>query len=325
MSGLRPPPREDKPGGVVLRILGLVLLVLIAGTVIYSAVTQQRLELIEDTTVSELDINTIVDVGGVELNVVREGDGTVPLVLLHDFDVAGGALWDSVATQLAPDFDIIRVDLPGFGLSQRFPDEGAPHTVASMAEVVSNLLSQTVDQPVVVAGVGLGGEVAAELSVTSPDQVAALVMIDVDFYDKDGWAEFLEKLPWLGRAATFAFDSGGNLGASRWAPHCGDEGGWCPTAAQVAARDLAETIVGTTDSLRAFRRTPAASLVPSKLGEIGAPTYYLWSQSGNVPRQSVDKVQQAMPGAQFDVVADAWKAHLDAPETVAEAIRSIAP
>ncbi|MGA8039008.1 MAG: alpha/beta hydrolase, partial [Acidimicrobiia bacterium] len=169
MSGLRPPPREDKPGGVVLRILGLVLLVLIAGTVIYSAVTQQRLELIEDTTVSELDINTIVDVGGVELNVVREGDGTVPLVLLHDFDVAGGALWDSVATQLAPDFDIIRVDLPGFGLSQRFPDEGAPHTVASMAEVVSNLLSQTVDQPVVVAGVGLGGEVAAELSVTSPD------------------------------------------------------------------------------------------------------------------------------------------------------------
>lgn len=325
MSGLRPPPKEEKPGGVVLRIFGLVLLVVIAGTVIYSAVTQQRLDLIEDTTISQLELGSIVEVDGIELNVVREGEGTVPLVLLHDFDVAGGALWDSVAARLNDDFDIARVDLPGFGLSQRFPDEGPPHTVAAMAEIMSGLLAQTFDRPAVIAGVGLGGGVAAEMAVTYPDQVAALVMVDVDFYRDDGWAEFAEKLPWLGRAATFTFDSGGNLGASRWAPNCGDEGGWCPTATQVQARDLAESIVDTTDSLRAFRRTPRASLVPSKLNEITAPTYYLWSQSGDVPRQSVDKVQKAIPDAQFEVVADAWKAHLDAPDTVAEAIRSMAP
>jgi pimeloyl-ACP methyl ester carboxylesterase len=91
------------------------------------------------------------------------------------------------------------------------------------------------------------------------------------------------------------------------------------------ARDLAETIVDTSESIRAFRRTPAASQVPSKLGEITVPTRYLWSQAGVVPRESVDRVQEAMPGAAFEVVPDAWRAHLDSPEMVAAAISSLAP
>ena len=70
--------------------------------------------------------------------------------------------------------------------------------------------------------------------------------------------------------------------------------------------------------------TPAASQVPSKLGEIEAPTQYLWSGAGEVPRQSVDRVQLAMPSAAFEVVPDAWRAHLDSPEKVAAAISSLA-
>ena len=88
----------------------------------------------------------------------------------------------------------------------------------------------------------------------------------------------------------------------------------------------AEALEGTVrESIRAFRRTPAASQVPSKLGEIEAPTQYLWSGAGEVPRQSVDRVQLAMPSAAFEVVPDAWRAHLDSPEKVAAAISSLAP
>jgi pimeloyl-ACP methyl ester carboxylesterase len=64
--------------------------------------------------------------------------------------------------------------------------------------------------------------------------------------------------------------------------------------------------------------------VPSKLGEIQAPTQYLWSQSGEVPRESVDRMQAAMPGAAFEVVPEAWRAHLDSPDKVAAAISSLA-
>jgi len=92
----------------------------------------------------------------------------------------------------------------------------------------------------------------------------------------------------------------------------------------VAGRDLASTIDETTDSFRAFRRTPAASLVPSKLNEITAPVHYFWSQQGEVPRESVDRVQEAMPEARFDVLADAWKAHLDFPADIAAALAAMA-
>lgn len=324
MAGLRPPPRSDAPSRLVVRMVTLILLVVVAGLVVWSAVTQQRIRLVEDTELEDLGVEHFVTTSQTSLHVVREGEGPVPLVLLHDIDVAGGVIWDDVVESLGAEFDLVRIDLPGFGLSQRFPDEGSPHTVASMAAEVGEVVEGTFGQPAVIAGVGLGGEVASELAVIEPGLVSAVVMVDVDFFRPDGWVEFVEKIPWLGNSATYAFESDGPLASGRWAPHCGD-GGWCPTAGQVEARDRAETVVDTTDSIHAFRRTPAASLVPSDLDEIAAPVYYVWSQEGEVPRESVDRVQEALPEAQFEVFAGAWKAHLDNPVDVAQVIVSMVP
>jgi pimeloyl-ACP methyl ester carboxylesterase len=307
-----------------MRMITLLLLVVVAGVLVWAAVTNQRIDLTEDTPLESLDLTMFDTSEGTALNVSREGEGTVPLVLLHDADVAGAVLWDDVVAALDPRFDVLRVDLPGWGLSRRLPEEGTGHTVASMAVAVGEVIADSFDQPAVVAGIGLGGEVAAEIAVNAPDLVAGVVMIDVDFYRRDGWVEFLEKLPWLGRAVTYAFETGGPLAAGRWAPNC-ESGGWCASPSQVDARNLAETIVGTTDSVRAYRRTPAASLVPSKLGEITAPVSYLWSQEGDVPRESVDKVVEAMPDAKVEVYAEAWKAHLDLPADVAAAIAALVP
>jgi pimeloyl-ACP methyl ester carboxylesterase len=324
MAGLRPPPREDAPSRLVARLFILVLLVLAAGVLIWAAVTNQRIALTEDTALEDTDITPFVTSGGTSLNVVREGEGSVPLVLLHDVDVTGSPLWDDVVASLDPRFDVLRVDLPGFGLSQRFPEQGTPHTVASMAVEVAEAVEEVFDVPAVIAGVGLGGEVASEIAVVEPDLVAGLLMVDVDFYRRDGWIEFVERLPFVGNAATFTFETGGPMATGRWAPNC-ESGGWCPSPDQVGARELAVTIVATTDSIRAFRRTPAASLVPSDLDEITAPVSYVWSQLGDVPRESVDRVQEAIPGANVDVFAEAWKAHLDNPAEVAAVIDSMAP
>lgn len=324
MSGLRPPPKEGAPTRVLLRMLVLILLVLAAGIIVWTAVTRQRIDLIEDVALDDLELDQVITANGTQVNVVQEGEGTVPLVLLHDVDVAGGVLWDDVVADLAPAFTVMRIDLPGFGLSERIPAEGSRHTVASMATELSGAIEARIGQPVIIAGVGLGGEVGAEIAVMNPDLVAGLVMVDVDFYQPEGWVEFVEKLPWVGTAATFALETAGPLGGSRWAPNC-ETGGWCPSQSQVLARDLAETIIDTTESIRAFRRTPAASQVPSKLNEITAPVYYLWSQQGDVPRESVDRVEEALPEAEFEVLAEAWKAHLDFPGEVAAAIATLTP
>jgi pimeloyl-ACP methyl ester carboxylesterase len=302
----------------------LIVLVVGAGTAIWTEVTRDRIGLIEDVYLDDLDIDPVVTATGTRLNVVAEGEGTVPLVLLHDVDVAGGVTWDGVVSALDARFAVTRIDLPGFGLSERLPTEGSGHTVSSMAEQVSDVIRQSHPGGVMIAGVGLGGEVAAEIAATQPTLVSGLVMVDVDFYKSEGWVEMVEKLPWVGTAATYALETAGPLASDRWAPNC-EAGGWCPSRSQIEARDLAETIVDTSESIRAFRRTPAASQVPSKLGEITVPTRYLWSQAGGVPRDSVDKVQKAMPAAAFEVVPEAWQAHLDSPDMVAAAITSLAP
>jgi len=305
-------------------MLVLVVLVLAAGVIVWTAVTEQRIDLIEEVALDELELEPFVTSDGTELNLVREGAGPVPLLLLHDIDVAGGVIWDGVVAGLDPAFTVLRVDLPGFGLSERIPVEGRRHTVASMAEHVAEVVEQSFGEPVVIAGIGLGGEVGAEVAVIRPDLVSGLVLIDVDFYKPDGWDELAKKLPWVGKAASFALETAGPLAAGRWAPNC-EQGGWCPTESQVESRDLAETIVETAASIQAFHSTPAASQVPSELGDITAPVHYLWSQQGEVPRESVDRVQEALPEAGFEVLADAWKAHLDQPSQVAAAIGTLAP
>jgi pimeloyl-ACP methyl ester carboxylesterase len=322
MTGLRPPPSREAPSRVIIRLLVLILLVVTAGIAVWGAVTNQRIGLVEHRGLSELDIETVRDIEGTQINVAQHGGGRTPIVLLHDIDVAGSVLWEQVAAILETEQRVVLIDLPGFGFSERITTEGSRHTVASMAEIVSAAV-EPLGNSAVFAGVGLGGEVAAEIAVTKREIVAGLVMIDVDFYKRDGWRESVEKLPWIGRAATFAFETGGSFAFDFWAPNC-EDGGWCPSQTQVEARNMAEEVRGSTESIQAFRTTPASSLVPSKLSDIAAPTIFIWSDEGDVPRESVDEAMAALSEGTLEV-RSSWKAHLDDPQAVADLIESLIP
>lgn len=322
MSGLVAPPTKDKPSRALARILVLIVLLVAAAAVIWTAVTQQRIDLAEDTAYEDIEVAGAAFVNGMTINAEHHGLGSLPVILLHDFDIAGGALWDPVIDSLGTDVTAVSIDLPGFGLSSRIPEEGNRHTVAAMAEVVSQIIDERFRQPVVLAGVGLGGKVASEVALVNPGLVRGLVMIDVDFYSDQTWIEFTEKLPFFGPAVTFTVEGGGVLSRQIWAPDCG-EGGWCPTQAESNARSLAESIEGSTASLRAFRRTPPSSFVPAKLPEISVPTAFVWSSDGPVPRESVDRVQDALPSIKL-VTSDVWKAHLEDAGSVAEAVIAVA-
>ena len=323
MTGLRPPPKSGPPSRVLARIVLLAILAVIAGILIWAAVTIQAIGSTETRSLADLELVGPAEVDGLTVNVVHKGLGSLPVILLHDVDVAGSAVWDPVIERLGDEVTAVSIDLPGFGLSSRIPTESAAHTVASMAQVVAEIVDERFSDPVVFAGVGLGGEVAAEVAVIRPDLVTGLVMIDVDFWLTGGWLEFAEKLPYLGRAVTFGFKAGGSFGVDTWAPNC-ESGGWCPTADQLAARALAASIVGTTDSFASFLRTPPSSFVPAKLDDIAVPTIFVWSEDGEVPSKSVDRVATAVTGLEVRT-ANVWKAHLEDPALVSEAIFAVAP
>jgi pimeloyl-ACP methyl ester carboxylesterase len=322
--GLQQPPREDRTGRVFVRIVVLAVLVVAAGALVWAFTVDGRIDLVEDVTIEslELDPATFVTIDDLDIRVVELTEGAAPVILLHDLDVSGAVIFDQLAPLIQGDLRAVTIDLPGFGLSERMPEPGTPHTVGAMAAVVADVIATRYGQPVILMGVGLGGKVAAEVAVVRPEAVSGLVMVDVDFWQNLGWRERISRWPLVGRPVTFTFDGAGSRGLATWAPHCA-EGGWCPTEAQLQKRSVTATIVDSTDSIHAFRETPAASFVPSDLDTITVPVAYVWSSNGVVPRGSVDRISAEIPGMTVTEV-DAWMAHVESPESVLSAIQAVA-
>ena len=118
----------------------------------------------------------LVEVGAHRTRVRIEGDPAgPPVLLLHGL---GRSLedWRVTAAVLAPAHRVIRMDLPGFGLSPR------PVAMADLASLVRGV-QETLDvlglhEPLHVAGNSLGGAVAAQLLVTAPERVRSLILVD---------------------------------------------------------------------------------------------------------------------------------------------------
>jgi pimeloyl-ACP methyl ester carboxylesterase len=95
----------------------------------------------------------------------RSGSGE-PLVLLHGLGSSRHA-WDPVIPLLTDRFDVIAVDLPGFGQSAPLARHAEPHPAAIAAAVDATLCDLRIDAPHV-AGNSLGGWVALELAAIRP-------------------------------------------------------------------------------------------------------------------------------------------------------------
>lgn len=102
----------------------------------------------------------------------RHGAGA-PLVLLHGIG-ASHRIWHPVIPALAERFDVLAVDLPGFGDSAPLPAQVEPHPAALAATVASFLDDLGITAPHI-AGNSLGGWVALELAGRRP--VASLALL----------------------------------------------------------------------------------------------------------------------------------------------------
>lgn len=96
------------------------------------------------------------------------GEGNIHLVLLHGWGLNAG-VWDCISEQLASQFTLHLVDLPGYGRSTGF---GAMD-LDTMAKCV---LRQAPDNAIWL-GWSLGGLVASRIALTHPERVDALVTV----------------------------------------------------------------------------------------------------------------------------------------------------
>ena len=299
----------------------LVILAGAAGLVIYAAVTNPRVDLVEDVRAESIELENPALVDDLRINVAEDPGGEVPVVFLHDVDVTGGIILAPVSTSLGDPYRGVRVDLPGFGYSTRLPFETPRHTAARMAETVALVLEDRFDDPVLVLGVGFGGEVAADLALSYPELVSGLVMVDVDLDSPDGTKHFLERLPWIGKAATYTWETGGRFALDEWAPYC-EQGGWCPTSEQLGRRAAVITIEDTTESIHWFRRTAPAALGTSNLEEIDLPVAYVWSSEGAIERDTAQRIEDDIPEMTL-ITSDSFQAHLEDFDAIISAVTAV--
>ncbi|NUT93059.1 MAG: alpha/beta hydrolase [Saccharothrix sp.] len=123
-----------------------------------------------------------VDLDGMRVHVRRTGTGPT-LVLLHG---SGWSLhvFDAVTDLLADRFDVVRVDLPGFGLTGPRPDRD--YSTGAYVSFLDRLLDQLDVGPFVLAGHSFGGQIAWTYALAHPDRLRGLVLMNATGYpDKD--------------------------------------------------------------------------------------------------------------------------------------------
>ena len=120
-------------------------------------------------------------VDGMKVHLRDEGprDDPNPIVLLHGTS-SSLHTWDGWAQALQAKHRVIRVDLPGFGLTGPTPDGNYQMPVYS--HFVASLMDTLQVQHAVLAGNSLGGYVAWKTAVDYPDRVSKLILVDAAGY-----------------------------------------------------------------------------------------------------------------------------------------------
>jgi pimeloyl-ACP methyl ester carboxylesterase len=121
--------------------------------------------------------STFVELGGMQVHVRDEGvrDDPVPIVLLHGTS-ASLHTWDGWVRALEGQRRIIRVDMPGFGLTGPAPD--GDYTIEAYARFATAVLDHFGLEHSVLGGNSFGGWVAWETALAQPARVDALILVD---------------------------------------------------------------------------------------------------------------------------------------------------
>jgi pimeloyl-ACP methyl ester carboxylesterase len=163
-------------------LVGGVLVLLLAGTIALNWAPDRPVSALVGRWAAPPSV--FVDVAGQRTHLRDEGPRTdpLPLVLLHGTS-ASLHTWDGWAQALSSERRVIRVDLPGFGLTG--PALNDDYRIEHYVEFVVALLDTLGVQHCVLAGNSFGGWIAWETALALPERVRALVLVDAAGYPLD--------------------------------------------------------------------------------------------------------------------------------------------
>ena len=142
-----------------------------------------------DIPVAELKVkyqkanSEFIDIDGVSVHYIMEGrmDDSLPIVFIHGTS-ASLHTWDTLSSLLKTNKKIIRLDLPAFGLTG--PNRLNQYSFNFYNQFLDEFLLKLNVTKCIVAGNSLGGSIAWNYAIASPEKVKQLILLDASGYPK---------------------------------------------------------------------------------------------------------------------------------------------
>lgn len=120
------------------------------------------------------EASKFVEINGMRVHFRDEGDGP-PLVLIHGSN-SSLHTWDSWVATLRSKHRIVRLDLPGHGLTG--PSPAARYDYSAMTDVLDRLIKTLRLEKFSLVGNSMGGAIALEYTFQHADQVDNLILVN---------------------------------------------------------------------------------------------------------------------------------------------------
>lgn len=258
------------------------------------------------TPLSEQPINTAY---------VRQGGGGTPILLIHGFD-SSVLEFRRLLPLLATQGETWAVDLLGFGFTDRAA--GMQFSPATIKTHLYYFWKTLIAQPVILVGVSMGGAAAIDFSLTHPEAVKKLVLIDSAGFAKGSAmgrfmfppldylaVEFLRNPRIRDRISRTAYKNPSF--ASLDAQLCGA---------------LHLQMPNWNQALIAFTKSGGYSSFKDKLAQIQSPTLILWGDSDKIlGTEDAQRFKEAIARSQLIWIEDCGHVpHLEQPQITAQHI-----
>ena len=257
-----------------------------------------------------------VRAGRVALRAVRAGRGP-SVVLLHGYGESLLA-WSGVFDRLAQHADVVALDLPGFGLSDK-PSTGYSDT--AMAHAVLDAMTSLGIAHATLVGHSMGGAVAITTALEAPARVDGLVLLD-PAVSATTWgfkppAGSGGRADWM-RAAIASYET---IRPRFNPPHDPD---WLAESPAALAYSPAADTAYRTALEAVLREFDFDYLTPARASGLGQHVLLIWGEFDQVVPPAVGRMlAQGLPHARLVVVPRSLhRPHVERPDTVAGLIEA---
>lgn len=239
----------------------------------------------------------------------RVGQGE-PLVLVHGY-LGGSAQWAQEMRDLSPDFDVIAVDLPGYGQSRGW---AAPHTIQGFSEAVLGLLDALHVSCFRLLGHSMGGMVVQEMARLQPQRISQLILYGTGPLGCiPGRFETMEQS--RARLRADGLQATARRISARWFTDGEDAAGY-PLCAELACEATEDAALAGLNAMEGWDGRPA-------LATLAMPTQIIWGEYDRSYRfDQVQALWQGIPHSSLAVIPRACHAaHLEQPALFRDILR----